>query len=224
MRREKPITNEVYHIYNRGVDKRNVFMNDKDRCRFVHDLFEFNDINPAPQYLEVRLPNIKRQTRKLLVEIMVFCLMPNHFHLLLRQKRERGISEFMQKLGTGYTNYFNQKYERSGSLFQGKFKFIHIKNQTHFAHLPYYIHCNPLDLSAPEWRTQKINNFKKAINFLETYRWSSHLDYSGITNFPSVTNREFLLSIFGDKKKYTESISDWLKDMSFEAVREFTLE
>ena len=224
MKREKPITNEVYHIYNRGVDKRNVFMNDKDRCRFVHDLFEFNDINPAPQYLEVRLPNIKRPTRKLLVEIMVFCLMPNHFHLLLRQKRERGISEFMRKLGTGYTNYFNQRYQRSGVLFQGKFKIIHINDERHFAHLPYYIHCNPLDLSTPEWRTQKINNFKEAINFLETYRWSSHLDYLGKHNFPSVTNREVLLESFGNEKKYAESIKDWLKEMSLETVRELILE
>ena len=125
------ITGELYHVYNRGADKRDVFMEDKDYLRFVHDLFEFNDTEPTlaanvrfllrkpsqltalslSQCLEVQPPNIGkyRRKRKLLVEILAFCLMPNHYHLLLRQKVEKGVVQFMQKIGTGYTLYFNQK-------------------------------------------------------------------------------------------------------------------
>ena len=165
-----------------------------------------------------------RQPRKLLVEIMAFCLMPNHFHLLVRQKQDKGISSFMQKLGTGYAMYFNQKYKRSGVLFQGKFKAVLIKNESHFIHLPYYIHCNPLDLAAPGWRERDIKDYKKAVRFLEQYRWSSHLDYMGRKNFPSVTQRDFLLKFFGGTEGYRKGIFSWLKSMELETMNRLTLE
>ncbi|KKU92608.1 MAG: Transposase, partial [Parcubacteria group bacterium GW2011_GWA1_48_11b] len=119
MQRIKPVTGEIYHIYNRGVEKRSTFLDDKDRFRFIHDLFEFNDEAPVKNltyYIgrnkskEVGLH--KRLPRKLLIELLAFCVMPNHFHLLVRQKVDGGVTEFMRKLGTGYTNYFNQKYSR----------------------------------------------------------------------------------------------------------------
>jgi len=122
---------------------------------------------------EVGLPKIEKEPRKLLVEILVFCLMPNHFHLMVKQKVNGGITLFMRKLGTGYTNYFNQKYKRVGPLFQGKYKIVHLYQDAHFLYLPYYIHLNPLELIIPEWKEQGIKNIKKAIKFLEKYRWSS---------------------------------------------------
>jgi len=108
MERPTLVTNEIYHIYNRGVDKRNVFLDNDDYLRFVHDIFEFNDIAPAPNLAyhlrnkskEVGLPNIHRAPRKLIVEVLVFCLMPNHFHFIMRQKKEGGITKFMRKIGT----------------------------------------------------------------------------------------------------------------------------
>ncbi len=117
------VNNQVYHIYNRGVEERKVFLDKEDYFRFVHNLFEFNDEAPAmnlyyklfqlqAQSYEVQLRKVKvmeREPRKLLVEILLFCLMPNHFHLLIKQKVDNGIVKFMQKLGTGYTNYFNKK-------------------------------------------------------------------------------------------------------------------
>ena len=221
---------EIYHIYNRGVEKRNVFSEDNDYLRFVHDLFEFNDSNPAPKFYipsrpqlsEVSLPN--REPREFLVEILVFVLMPNHFHLMVRQKIEGGVTEFMRKLGTGYTNYFNQKYERVGALFQGKFKSIRINNDSHFLHLPYYIHLNPLDLVAPEWRNREIKNYKQAARFLENYRWSSYLDYIGQKNFPSVTQREFLLKFYDGSDKYKKEMGSWLRNIGLEEVKAVTLE
>jgi len=224
------VENEIYHIYNRGVEKRNIFTDQKDYLRFIHDLFEFNDkdavvnnsyyFNPKTKKVEARnLKGIKatKKTRKLLVEILIFTLMPNHFHLLLKQKEEGGISKFMQKLGIGYTNYFNQKHERSGVLFQGKFKAVLIKEHSHFLHLPFYIHSNPLSLNYGN---------RISIDFLENYKWSSFLDYIGKKNFPSVTQREFLLNFFGGAEKYKKETAEWLKEKSsnLEKIKEVVLE
>ena len=232
------VDNRIYHIYNRGVEKRNVFLDKQDHFRFVHDLFEFNDEAPAiniyyklPQLqsYEVELRKIgnkkeERQPRKLLVEILSFCLMPNHFHLLIKQKVDGGVIQFMQKLGTGYTNYFNKKYKRVGSLFQGRFKAVLVEEEAHFIHLPYYIHLNPLDLKFPEWRNKEIKNYKEVMKFLENYRWSSFLDYLGKKNFPSVTQREFLNEFFGGLKQYKKDITKWLKEIDLEEIKEIILE
>ncbi|PJE64705.1 MAG: hypothetical protein COU90_00320 [Candidatus Ryanbacteria bacterium CG10_big_fil_rev_8_21_14_0_10_43_42] len=222
MKRPVPENGEIYHIYNRGVEKRVTFSKDPDYVRFIHDLFEFNDSNPAGKYSEVGLPNMKQ--RNLLVEIMAFCLMPNHYHLMVRQKEDFGITEFMRKLGTGYTNYFNQKYERVGPLFQGKYKILHVTEERHFLHLPYYIHMNPLDEDFPEWRDGNIKNPKEASLFLETYRWSSYLDYIGKKNFPSVTQREFLTAFFDGEKQYKQDMFRWISENGIENIEHISLE
>lgn len=212
------VNNQFYHVYNRGVEKRVIFTNDKDRLRFVHCLFDFNDTNPSinnyyylNKYNKVG-PHYIKKPRKLLVELSAFCLMPNHFHLLLRQKVENGIVKFMRKLGTGYAMYFNKKYERVGSLFQGKFKAVLVNRDEYLTYLPYYIHLNPLDLIMPEWREYKIKDYKKAVDFLDQYRWSSYLDYTGRKNFPSVTQRNFLTEFIGNPDKYRRDTEDWLGD------------
>lgn len=228
----------LYHILSRGVDKRKLFLNDEDYLRGIHDLFEFNDTEPVEnfghffrnqnQYIDVRRRYIEtkreKRKRKLLVKIHTFCLMPNHYHLLLSEATENGIPLFMKKFNGGYARYFNEKYERKGTLFEGRYKKVIIKDEAHFVHLPYYIHLNPLDLIAPEWRGRKLNNFKKAMNFLDTYRWSSHLDYAGEKNFPSVTQRDFLLGFFEGPKQYRRGITDWLKELSIEDMRDLVLE
>ena len=230
------INSEVYHIYNRGVEKRKTFLDDKDYFRFIHNLFEFNDDAPAMnlyyklpqiQSYEVQLRKIhkiERQPRKLLVEIIAFCLMPNHYHILIKQKVDNGIVRFMQKLGTGYTNYFNKKYKRVGGLLQGRFKAVLIKDESHFIHLPYYIHLNPLDIKFPEWREGEIKNYKEVMEFLENYRWSSFPDYIGKKNFPSVTQREFLSEFFGGPEQYKKDMIKWLKELDLENMTEIMLE
>lgn len=232
MRRDPLVTDEIYHIYNRGVEKRMVFIEDTDYLRMVHNLFEFNDANPplnlnyhfTRQSSEIGFPKIKREPRKLLVDLLAFCLMPNHYHLLVRQRIDGGITMFMRKLGVGYTNFFNEKYDRVGPLFQGKFKSILISQENHFIHLPYYIHLNPLDTKFPKWREQKIKFSKKALKFLENYRWSSHLDYCGKKNFPSVTQRKFLINFFGNPQKYKKEIKHWLKEIDMESLQTVILE
>ena len=210
--------NEIYHIYNRGVEKRTIFLNEKDYLRFMVNLYEFNNIAPAfnsgyflnRDSIEVRL---QYPRKKKLVEILVFCLMPNHYHLLLRQCIENGITYFMRKLGTGYTNFFNLKYERVGALFQGKFKAILLEQEAHFIHLPHYIHLNPLELIMSEWKEQGGVNAKKAMGFLEQYRWSSFPDYLEKDNFPTVTDRSFLKECIGGPKEFLKNIKELLEDV-----------
>lgn len=167
MERPQFVNDEVYHIYNRGVEKRDVFTNEKDYFRFIHCLFEFNDTAPAVNLgfhlSKSLLKSDFNRPREMLVDILCYCLMPNHYHLLIKQHMDRGITEFMRKLGTGYTNYFNLKYDRVGSLFQGKFKAVHVSKEAHFLYLPHYIHLNPLDLRMPEWREKRIRDINGAL-------------------------------------------------------------
>ena len=221
-------------MLNRGVDKRKIFLDEQDHFRFIHDLFEFNDVNSVNttfyafkrKYNDIRRRKIEkeRKPRKMLVDILAFCLMSNHYHLLLTPRVQNGIALFIKKLNGGYAKYFNAKYERSGALFQGKYKRVIVENEAHFIHLPYYIHLNPLDLATPEWRERKINNLAKAMKFLHSYRWSSYLDYTGEKNFPSVTQRDFLLEFFGGHEQYKHGITEWLKELSLEDLCDFTLE
>jgi len=221
---------EIYHVLNRGVDKRQIFMDKQDHLRFIHDLYEFNSQERTELNFykfrdygtNVQIPKTIKKTRKLLVDILVFCLMPNHYHLMLSPRTKNGIPQFMKKLNAGYAKYFNQKYDRVGALFQGRYKKILVTNDTHFLHLPFYIHFNPLDLSYPEWRDNKISDQKGALEFLKSYRWSSHLDYLGIKNFPSVLNMRHLREILGNSGDYKKLVENYLKDI--EINKEVTLE
>ncbi len=225
MNRPEPfVDEEIYHVYNRGVDKRVVFKDDKDHFRALHDLYEFNDTKPALNLgfsiTEDSLQLIKERTREPIVEVLAFCLMPNHYHLMLRQLVEGGISLFMKKFGCGYTYYFNVRHARSGALFQGKFKAVHVNKEAHMWHLPHYIHLNPLDLSFPNWRTGGLskNMVSKALAELKAYRWSSYLDYTGTHNYPSLTQRNFILDLFEGERNYAKNIEDWLTETTLEPL------
>jgi REP element-mobilizing transposase RayT len=146
--RKIPLANEeIYHIYNRGTDKRTIFEDPYDFQRFFQSLQEFNTLDPIGSIYEhsfikkEQLGSLAPKSESL-VEIIAYCLNPNHFHLLLKQVSANGISKFMQKVGTGYTNYFNKKQDRSGSLFQGTFKSIHVDSNEYLLHLSVYVNLN----------------------------------------------------------------------------------
>lgn len=220
--------NQIYHIYNRGVEKRDVFMDDADRFRFIHNLFEFNDTSPAQNTYYKQLYEVEPRKvsirRDLLVEILAYCLMPNHYHLLLKQCKENGIVNFMQKLGTGYTMSFNQKYDRVGSLFQGRYKAVVIDDHRHFLFMPHYIHLNPLDLIMPSWKEKQIANTSKALEFLENYRWSSYQDYAGKKNFPSVISKKSFQELYGSPSEYKKSLETWLSELDIDELKNIGLD
>lgn len=222
---------DFYHVLNRGVDKRKIFNDTQDYARFVHDLYEFNSterVTPnngrAASMMDIRRPSFSKREGDQLVTIHFFCLMPNHYHLLLSPCIEGGISLFMKKLNMGYAKYFNERNERSGSLFQGKYKSIQVTTDAHFLYLPFYIHLNPLDMHTPSWREQKISNKDKALAYLEKYRWSSHLDYLGINNFSSVTDRTFFLDMFNGSQGYTNKFMKYMQHLDIATVNEVSLE
>ncbi|MEK7198115.1 MAG: transposase [Patescibacteria group bacterium] len=224
MRKDKLASNNIYHIYNRGVEKRIIFKNNQDYSRFIKGLLIFNDTKIVDDFNN-RLRRIinKSHQREEIVDIIAFCLMPNHYHLLLRQRSDNGITEFMRKLGGGYANYFNLKYERVGALFQGKFKSVLIDNDRQLLYIPHYIHLNPLDLTMPHWREKKSVNKKQAIDFLSNYEWSSYRDYVGEDNFGIVINKD-LLSEYFTEGEYKKDFNAFINDFDFENISDLTLE
>ncbi len=150
--------------------------------------------------------------------------MNNHYHLLLSPRIDNGITQFMKKINIGYAKYFNSKYQRKGTLFEGRYKSVIVKDESHFIHLPYYIHFNPLDFKFSGWRKRELKNYRAALKFLDNYRWSSHLDYLGNNNFPSVTQRNFLMEFFGGPKGYKNSIKQWLREIELENIQDMSLE
>jgi REP element-mobilizing transposase RayT len=202
-------------VFDRGVEKRNIFRDNSDYIRFIHDLYEFNDKKPAPEFSR-RDSDVGRTTshieRDKLVNLHAFVLMPNHHHAVLEPIKENGIYLFVKKLHSGYARGFNLKHKRSGYLFQGRYKDVYIKSDKQLAYLVCYIHANPLNLWKNNWKDKKLTKLeiKQAIKFLEKYRWSSHLDYWGIKNFPSVIGSKFLLSFFGGIEGYKKYFIDWL--------------
>jgi len=237
MRKETFVNDQYYHIYNRGVDKRDIFLDEDDHFRFLHNMYVFNDIHPIldcsisgiehmpsdrrfVRFQSVRfresntIPEIeqlkKQPEREKLVEIFCYCLMPNHFHFILKQLKDGGITKFMRKLCVGYANYFNKKYERSGALFQGRFKAVLVETDAQMMHLSRYIHVlNPGEMVEPDIREGKVRDEERLGIFLKKYRWSSYLDFLGFRNYPSLITKEFLLGYFKDVKEFERFSTTW---------------
>jgi len=140
------VTGEFYHIYNRGVDKRTVFSDESDLERCMKSLEDFNVIEPIgsiyeKSFADKRFGGQASKSGKL-VNFVAYCVNPNHYHFLLEQVADNGIEKFMHRLGTGYTRYFNEKEKRSGSLFQGRFKAVHIDSNEYLLHASAYVNLN----------------------------------------------------------------------------------
>lgn len=203
------VNGEIYHVLNRGVEKRTIFEGKADYFRFISCLYELNDKNLVKIGKKRTDPvGAEKANKESLVEIIAFCLMPNHYHLILRQLVDNGTSFFMKKLGNGYVGYFNKKHERVGPLFQGRFKAVHIKTDDQLINTVCYVFTNPVELLEKTWKDEGVRDAQKAIKFLESYYWSSYLDCIGKKNFPLITQRKFLYQVFGssdDIKKFVES-------------------
>ncbi len=222
---------ELFHVLNRGVEKRTLFLDDRDRLRFVCGLELFNDSKPieissaksdwAADFMQ-KGPT-RSLKRKKLVDIHGWCLMGNHYHLLLSECAEDGLTRFITKLNVGYAKYFNEKYKRSGTLYQGRTKKILIDRDAHFLHILHYIHFNPLDFlkTARSWRAGHVGSSRTALAHLLKYRWSSYCDYVGKKNFPFILTTDLFSDVYGN---YKNAAAKYLADIEIEQVEELLLE
>lgn len=180
MRKTPFAVDEWYHCYNRGIEKRIVYEDESDYRRFLEQLYLANNDIPLKRD-DIGMSNFEEILRIPLdnpvVAIGAFCLMPNHYHLLLKEIVEGGITLFMQKLGTAYTMYFNARYERTGNLFMKPFRSRYVDTDNYFQYLINYLHCNPAELYEPKWKTGDIKNMKMLTEKLVLYPYSSLCAY-----------------------------------------------
>lgn len=202
---------EYYHIYNRGVEKRNIFLDEADRKRFVRLLYLANGEEHLVFRLVQGLPLNEVLIGPRHVAIGAYALMPNHFHILIKEIKEGGTTKFMEKLQTAYSMYFNKKNERVGPLFQGTFKAEHVDRDEHLKYLFAYIHLNPIKLLEPQWKESGIQNKKSAKRFLEKYPFSSYVDHKGEKREENIilSTNEFP-EYFSKYKDFEYFIENWL--------------
>lgn len=202
------IINQFYHVVNRGVASLPIFSSTRDYLRFL-DLIDYYRFANTPMSFSnlMKLPREERNTvwatlrdkNFLRAEILTFCLMPNHFHFLLKQTAERGISTFLGNLENSYAKYFNTKSTRAGPLFQSMFKAVRIETNEQLLHVSRYIHLNP------------STGYLVETKDLVEYRWSSFPNYlDGYENSIkySFVNANIILSFFKDKKSYKKFVFD----------------
>lgn len=202
--RKIPLVNgEIYHVFNRGIDRRPTFITKKEfqRAQQTLSFYKFFKL-PLSLSKFLRL-EIKKQNKVLdllmqnknLVEIFCYSLMPNHFHFLLRQEKDQGIAKFLSNLQNSYTRYFNIRHKRDGPLFLDQFKAVRIETEEQLIHVSRYIHLNP-----------HTGYVVKSLEELENYPWSSFPDYLQGNN--KVVNTEFILNLFGSIQKYQKFVFD----------------
>ena len=206
MRKNKIITGEYYHVFNRGNNKQVICSDQRDRARLLFLIIYFqspiNFYNLGRQtsyYVKHSVFNISEDLEKNVikqrrVDLINFAIMPNHFHLTLIEIKEGGISQYMQRILNSYTKYFNTKYDKVGHLFQGPYKAVHINDNEQLLYLSTYIHRNPREIQ--EWKNKE-----------EHYPWSSYQDYTKENRWGELLKREIVISQFLGKNKY----SDFLK-------------
>ena len=239
MRRKHPLAvGKIYHIYNRGVAKYPIFLEERDYWRFLQGLVLFNDEKSSNAILSTLERNQKRLTmnvlkkyitqdgkeRERLVRILAYCLMENHYHLIVEEIQEGGITRFMHKLGVGYANYINTKYNRVGSLFQNRFKNVPVESERQLLYLFVYINVlNPLGVLEPNWKEDGIQHIKKALEFTEKYKWSSHLDYLGKRG-SLILEKGVLGELLLTPKAYQDLVRMVLEGKKYAQIEHLTLE
>ncbi len=203
---------EFYHIYNRGNSKQKIFHDKEDYFRFMSLMFACNSKNSFNvSNLNVGETPYDFDRGETIASIGVYCLMPNHFHILITENGDTGISKFMQKLSTAYSMYYNKKYKRTGSLFEGRFKSQHANTDRYLKYVFSYIHLNPIKIIDSEWREKGIKNKSEALKYLSTFEYSSYLDYLGTARAQSVIiETKSFPDYFPTKESFNREIFEWL--------------
>lgn len=200
-----------YHVYNRGVEKRLIFLDEEDYRKFLYYLFVYlAPLDIVLQYYPKLRWNLRQHNLHGKVVLIAYCLMPNHFHLLLKQNEIDAITKLMRQVTNAYTLYFNNKYERVGALMQGVFKAALVTTEPYLLHLTRYIHRNPSELYSMRNRSQ-----------LSTYPWSSYVYYIGetrsavvdpssILDYFSTKHEQLSYEDFIESNAFTIDLPDWL--------------
>lgn len=206
-------TGEWYHCYTRGVDKRTVFETPSDYERFLAYLYIGNGThllrlsNIQDRRLTSVLTNTRLQRGEPLVDIGAYALMPNHVHFVLRQTHDQGIATFMQRVFTGYTQYFNNKRERTGALFSGTYKSKHILDDRYLKQVTAYVLLNPVELFEPAWK-EGMGNLNHIEQQVITYPYSSLTDFYGSERPESIITTNTLHEYYDQRPSLTEILAD----------------
>ncbi len=212
LRKVNFVKGEYYHIYNRGNSKQKIFHDKYDYFHFVKLMFICNNIDNVRIFNDDRYGiNVFDREVENIVSIGAYCLMPNHFHILITEKMESGISKFMQKLSTAYSMYYNKKHNHTGGLFEGKFKSVHIDGDIQMKYLFSYIHLNPIKLIYKDWKEFGIKDKKQALDYLGEYDYSSYKDFILNERIQSkILNIKDFPNYFHTKEKFQKEIIEWL--------------
>lgn len=205
------IENGWYHIYNRGIEKRDIFMDSQDYKVFLHYLKRY--LTQPPERPDQVKPRFKDDLFEK-IQLIAYCLMPNHFHLMVKQAEKQTITSFMRALGNSYTRYFNEKYQRVGPLFQGVYKAVLVKEEPYLLHLSRYIHLNPLEIHEPKEVKPRTRFNLAELNLAELteYSYSSFREYLGKRK-TSWIHPEEILAFF--KTAQRTNLKDLLSYQSF---------
>lgn len=217
MRHHDFATDNYYHIYNRGVDRRDIFMDDHDRRRFLES---FTVLNNARRPANIRLNQVHLPVEPYVL-LTSYCLMPNHFHLVLRQSTNAGISEFMQRWLNSYTKYFNHRHGRKGRLFESVYQSVPIENDAQLLHATRYVHMNPLSIIEPGWKDFGIRKTEAAISYIREYQWSSYRRYIGRSASKIVTDHSVLHTMAPNE--YQQFVEEYVKGVLTPGVRKIIL-
>lgn len=199
------VNNEIYHVLNKGISLQPTFLTKRDYQRALQTIFYYQNQKPPLKYSrflslsnkqrETILDNLRKQ-KLILVEIIAFCLMPNHFHFLLKQVANIGISKFISNFTNSYTRYFNTKNKREGALFKGKFKSVRIESDEQLLHVSRYTHLNPYS-----------SYVIKTLEELENYPYSSLPEY--LQRSPKGScQKEIILDQFKNLNSYKNFVFD----------------
>ena len=215
MRKEIFGVGSLVHVYNRGNRKQPIVRDQKDRWRFLQALYYFNSKIPIANPFQVLQKNKKLRfdlnhnfiwpdewpSRQPIVKILNFCLVENHYHLLLKEIEEGGITMFMKKLGNGMTGYFNAKYQETGRLFQGSYKARLVKEEIYLEYLSVYIQVKNILEMYPGGLQKARKEFDKAYEWAVQYPYCSLADYAGRRN-SLILDKDIMGEMFSDPKEY----------------------
>jgi len=228
MKTDELVPGEIFHVFNRTVEGQSPFTIPDFAEYFLDSLLFANTKSSLERnWRRKKLKETPLDVNDKLVDYLALILIPNHFHLLVRQITEGGIQKVMHRSCDGLARYFNTKKNRQGHLFMGRYKAVHVSTDQQAMHLFTYIHGNALDLVFPEWRDGSLKNWRQSENFLKNYKLSSLPVFLGgsdaHTTIKQLINQEFALNYYGTPKEYLEAIHKWSSD-DYAAVEDLIIE